>query len=200
MSNTNFLDNSFVKTTSTLFNTVKNAVTKEKVKLTSPLITYYRKLKAVFSEDPEVRIIFDADNCINNIFVDNPDKADAIATILPKSVKFGTLSVRNTVIPSNKAVTPVEGDVFERAFAGNSALHLVKTIRSEFMSNPMTFVQFTYGKQVQYFNDNAGSLDGITTALYEDLARDLFEVDGHFYSTQKGPTVVNLNSPLGEWP
>ena len=45
------------------------------VKLSSPWMIYYRQIKALFSQDPNVKVIFDEENFTVKIYVTGGSKA-----------------------------------------------------------------------------------------------------------------------------
>ena len=198
MDSTNYFNPTYIYDANTasnaqLFAGTKKTEDKTKFGILSPWWIYYRQMKALFSEDSEIEVVFDPDRRNINIFVDNPDKAEALKSFIPSMVTLAGVKFFNNIIPSDKAVTPVEGSVAERAFAGNEAVVDIYLFESEFMTNSMTFITFK-NVVVQYYSDNAGSLDGITSDIYENLARAIFVADGHFYSTAKGSNVIKMES------
>ena len=60
-----------------------------RLNLSPPWITYYRQLNAFFSEDPEVRVVFDDTSeddgeYIIKLYVNNIAKTEALEALLPK--------------------------------------------------------------------------------------------------------------------
>ena len=72
------------------------------VKLSAPWQTYYKELSLLFEHDDEIRIIYDTDEQIINIYVDNAVKAEAVAAVLPTVKEFGSVELEINIIPSNK--------------------------------------------------------------------------------------------------
>ena len=162
------------------------------MKLSPPWITYYHELKALFAEDPEVKAIFDQEDCIIRVFVNNEAKADAIARILPEEKGFGNVTVKIAVVPSNKPGDRYVDDI-KTAFDRNTALVGIETVTSPLGS--FTYVVWSR-EVVQFFDDNLADLHGIKSTLYEQIARDVLR-DGLGVSHC---TASGVLEPLGEWP
>lgn len=145
------------------------------------------ELDAFFQEDNEVKIGFDASNYTIKVYVDNPEKADALAKLLPDKKDFGTVQVIIDVIPSNKVRDKVVSaelspeEVIKNAFKGNKAVENIVTT-DFFDTSLFTFVVFR-NCVVQYYVDDLSDLYGMESTLYEDMARDLFNTQGVFFCT-----------------
>lgn len=143
----------------------------EKIKLSPPWYNFYREVMALFGEDPDINVVFDEDNNVIKLYVENHDKADALEQILPKEKSFGNVSVYIEVIPKNKEMSTA--DLYRKAFEGNPAYSFTATIDG-IMTNPLHYVVFK-NRVVQYWNDNLGDINGNTSTLYEIIARDIFD-------------------------
>lgn len=152
----------------------------KELKLSAPWVVYFRQIESLFGEDPEIKVEFDEENIEVKLFVENESKADAIAKLLPMSKKFGNVELKITVIPAN--AENWKAQIVSEAFKGNPAVVDIKTIKIEEMSNPMCFVIFKK-EVVQYFSDNAGDYHGLTSTLYQDLAKELIPAEGIYYCT-----------------
>ena len=151
----------------------------EKPRLSPPWVTWIRKLSCLFAQDPEVRVKFDEDGMEVVLYVDNPMKADALDLLLPSERVFGNVALQVTVVPTNEK--PAPGDLLHVAFAGNPALRRVEKHKA--LPAPLYFAIFE-PEVVQFYNDNIASPAGITSALYEDIAREVLNIpDGVFCST-----------------
>lgn len=158
----------------------------EKVDLSSPWIGYARMIYALFGKDPEIDMEYDADGPAVKLFVSDAGKAEAIAQLLPASKDFGNVTLSITVIPPNAMRKDV---LLEKAFDGNPIFSKAVYVDGVF-SNPVTYVAFK-PNVVQYFNDDLGSLDGVTSVLYEDVARDILQPgDGVLYYTEAGEDAI----------
>lgn len=151
------------------------------LKLSPPWEIFYREIKCMFEEDPEVKIGIDTENRAVKLFVSNDDKAIALSKILPTKKEFGGVTVTISVVPANKE-NFYNAKVFEDAFSGNPVFDFAETLIPEGTNNPVTFVIFDK-KVVQYYVDNPFALKGLCSTLYEDIAEDIFDTDGVFYST-----------------
>jgi hypothetical protein len=164
-----------------------------KLNISPPWITYYHEIEAMFKEDPEIKVRFDEDNHEVKMFVDNTDKAYALAVLLPPEKEFGNVKVKVTVIPSNISE---ENDtkLLQRAFKGNPVLSYIREAAGPLgMFNYVVF----RNEVVQFFNDDISDAHGVMSTLYEDIAMDLFNVDGAYFCTDINE---QLGKPLGEWP
>lgn len=154
----------------------------KQVKLSPPWIEFYDKVEVLFEKDPEVRTEFDDETYTIKVYVDNQDKAEALAKLLPTERVFGNILVKVVVIPANKEITD-KRELLEAAFKGNEAFKGIVSTQDPFKTTDFTFVVCAK-EVVQYFNDNLQELNGIHSTLYEDVAEDVFKhIDGVFYST-----------------
>lgn len=172
------------------------------ITLSSPWITLYREIKAIFSEDPDIEVEYDEDRMEINLFVNNQDKAKAICTILPTYRSFGNITVFINVIPSNDEEDgsyvlreeKVTFRTFERAFDGNPAFAYL--YRADKL--PINYIVFK-NCVVQYFNDALNDAYGICSTLYQEIAKDIFgQHEGIYFCTDIGNAAMGM--PLGEWP
>lgn len=148
------------------------------VKLSSPWQIFYHKVEALFGQDPEVSVVFDNEEYTLKLYVDNAIKADAIGKLLPLTKDFGNVTVKIQVIPANEQTV---ADLFKTAFNGNPALSYVEHIETP-MTGKLDFVVFQ-NKVVQYYCDNMFDINGICSTLYQDVAKDVFNVDNVSYCT-----------------
>lgn len=153
----------------------------EKTKLSPPWWEYYHKLDAMFSRDPDIHMEFDEENLIVKMYVDNGAKADALKKVLPAKKEFGNVEVTINIIPSNK-VNDIE-QIYKTIFAGNPIFS--DAMQTQVAGVPvMTYVIFK-PLIVQFFNDNMADANRNLTALYQDIAKDVFlEQDGVYYCTE----------------
>lgn len=146
----------------------------DRLGLSSPWITYFKKIEALFAKDPEVMVDFDDDSCTLKIYVDNQAKAEAIDVLLPDGIQFGNVEMTIQVIPSNGDDPRIE--LFREAFKGNPAVVDIETVD---VSVPImggnSYILFR-PEVVQYFNDDLSSYDGYETTLYQDIANELLSV------------------------
>lgn len=159
----------------------KNEVEKEvKAELSPPWIEYARKIYALFGHDPQITVVYDSDKPEVRLLVSDRTKAQALIELLPFSKKFGNVELAITVVPPNVDTNP---DFLTAAFKGNPAFKEVVHIDDVFC-NPVSYVVLS-NHVVQYFNDDLGSADGVHSALYEEIARDILEpIAGVLYCTE----------------
>lgn len=177
-----------------------------KLKLSSPWVSYYHKVRTMFQNDPFVCVVYDEDDCAINLYVDNGPKAAALETLLPASKEFGTavgsanVTLHINVIPSNRALSRMKSckkqmqisedgeeinfeDLFESAFYCNDVYHRTYTVFGPYGYNAI-YVMFRK-KVAQYYDDNLADYNGVRSTLYQDLAKEIFEeIPGVFYCTE----------------
>ena len=151
----------------------------ENAKLAPPWIVFYEEIKALFREDPAVKVDYDEDTKAIRLYVEGAEKADALAQLLPTEKVFGNITVKVSVIPANLK-SPSRLQLFQKAFEGNPAFAYIHESSGVFDFNYVVFK----AKVVQYESDNTGDLNGLTSTLYQDIAKDLFDVPGVFFCTE----------------
>lgn len=157
---------------------MEDKLTMEKVKiekwdLSAPWVNYYKAVNALFARDPQVKISYDNNNGVYpEIFirVDDLDKADALAHLLPTEKDFGNVTLRINVIPPNHNTE--SGNLFKRAFDGNQAMMFVRTMTLP-DSSKRSYVVFDKSV-VQYYIDDLSDLHGNRSTLYQELAKEVF--------------------------
>lgn len=151
----------------------------EGVGIAPPWVTLAREFTALFEQDPEVAVQWDDDEKKITLMVDDDVKADALTQIVPAGYDFGGVRVAVEVVPCNSEVPRVT--LFRRAFDGNPALSFTDTVSSP-MFGDIPFAVFQ-PKVVQFPNDDLSDYYGVTSTLYEDVARDVFPDDVVRFST-----------------
>lgn len=149
----------------------------ENLKLSTPWVTLYRQINALFGEDPDVRVEYsagDGEDPLIKLYVNGSEKAEAIGAILPSKYEFGNVVVEVCIIPANVAVSTA--DLYRKAFEGNPAFSYAVTVDGVF-TNPINYIVFR-NKVVQFFNDDLSDVNGNETTLYEDIAREVFHEKG----------------------
>lgn len=157
----------------------------ENLKLSSPWILFYREIEALFKEDPAIKVEYNEDTQTIKLFVEGEEKADALTQLLPAERTFGNITVKVTVIPANLGNASTL-QLFQKAFEGNAAFAFTYASDGIFSANYVVFK----GKVVQYPSDDIGSLNGLTSALYQDIAKDIFGQDT--------PGLYFCTEPMGE--
>jgi hypothetical protein len=160
------------------------------LRLSAPWYIYYKELCALFEEDKEVRIVYDTDGQIIDIYVDNQAKADAMTEMLPSVKDFGGIELQINVIPANKTgFRRGKPATFAALFENNPIVNDIFTV--DMMTNTMTYIVFRK-EVVQYYNDNLGDANGICSTLYQDIASRIFEEkEGVYFCTD----IRDINKP-----
>ena len=174
---------------------------KERLKISSPWVTYLNKLNALFGADPDIKIDFDNKDFEIKVYVNNDNKASALNYLLPYYKTFGNVELEITIIPANSFALDFEPkndakELFDVAFDRNPVYAYSKKIEGIF-SNSITYVVFK-NKVVQFFNDNLNDIHGNISTLYQDIASEVLqEKPGILYCTD---IEEKVGMPLGEWP
>lgn len=151
------------------------------INLSAPWVLFYREIEALFKEDPAVKVEYDEANQTIRLYVEGEEKADALAQLLPTVRTFGDVVVKVAVIPANLK-GPSKLQLFQKAFEGNPALAFIQGCSSGVFD--LNYVVFK-SKVVQFKSDDIGDVNGLTSTLYQNIAKDLFEdVRGIFFCTE----------------
>ena len=162
----------------------------KKLNLSAPWYIYVRELRALFGQDPEINIVFDEDNLEVKLYVEDEDKADAISILLPAVKTFGAVALKITVIPANKENLKGPKTLYDTAFKGNP-VYAHSTEFQGLYNQPITYVVFKK-EVVQYYSDDLGDENGVTSTLYQDIAKDVINKDGVYFCTD----VVDKNEVI----
>lgn len=180
------------------------------INLVSPWVEYYRKIEAMFREDPNAHVLYDEKLNKVTIYVDTEKKARAIALLLPATKQFGLVTLQISVVYANKEIDiPVAGtytsaELFQDAFDNSTALVYIQEIKNVF-DNPITYVVFAK-KVVQYYTDNLGDIKGLRSTLYQEIAKELFgensKCAGVYYCTDSSYSFEDAVTDYakGVWP
>ena len=151
--------------------------------LTAPWVNFYYEINAFFNEDPDVRVVYEEDENIIDIYVDNAAKAAALTDLLPVEKEFGAITVKINVIPANKlklselyklsAEETQKSQLFMDALENNTHVAEIVPVIGIF-NNPITYVVFKK-EVIQFFNDSLGDLHGVCSTLMQNIANDIFE-------------------------
>lgn len=156
----------------------------EKLKLSPPWQTYVSELEALFGKDPDIQVIYDDEEKIVKLYVDNSRKAEALAKLLPVEKEFGNVVLNIAVIPANDE-NEDEVSLLAKAFEGNPALADIKTVDS--MLGSFNFVIFKK-EVVQFYNDQLDDINGNKSTLYQEIAKDVLCTGPNIhYCTESDP-------------
>lgn len=167
-----------------------------KLGLLSPWAIYYNELKTFFEKDDQVTVIYDEENNVVNLYVNNPTKAAALTELLPVEKDYGAVTLKINVIPANDGnkvrlaaikasfadETIPQSELYWSALADNGHLDQMITLRGVF-NNPITYVVFKKCV-VQYYNDSLGDINGVCSTLMQNIAENIFEKrEGVYFCT-----------------
>lgn len=159
------------------------STTENNINLSSPWVTFAREIEVLFGKDPDIKYEYNESANVITLYVDNVTKAEAITKLLPSKKTFGNLSVFVRIVPGNsKRETEKTGSVFTKAFDGNPVFSRVIVIEGVYI-NPITYVVFKR-EVAQFWNDNMGDPHGVVSTLYQEIAKDVFEVNDVCYCTE----------------
>ena len=160
------------------------------MKIQSPWVSFSKEMRLLFGNDPDIKVEYLEDDNEVRLYVENPIKADALTKLLPDEKIFGNVSMKITVVPAN-ADEQSTASLIRTAFNGNPVVGEVKTMTT-LTGNDVTFVMFE-PEVAQYSNDNISHPYGITSTLYQEIAKELFdgkELGGVFFTTDILPRVI----------
>jgi len=151
----------------------------KRTEISAPWVTFFNEITQLFKNDPEVKVSYDNDSKEIKINVTNYEKTQALKKILPSTKKFGNVCVRIVISYVERKLITAK-DIFDAAFKGNPAFKYTFVFDTD--TNPITYVVFAK-EVVQYWNDDMSDPHGITSTLYQNIAKNVFEYDGVIYST-----------------
>lgn len=168
-----------------------------KIGLSSPWVLYYHEVEAFFKSDSEIKVVFDEENNVLKLYVDNMVKADALSQLLPEEKQFGKVTLNIEIIPSNEAqertslkLSNIKSNkaLLIEALKGNSSIQSIVEVKV--YTNPVTYVIFK-PEIIQYFTDDLSDAHGICSTLNQEIAKDIFEnIDGVYYCTDKVSSIT----------
>lgn len=148
--------------------------TKEQnVDISSPWMTYYKKLVALFNDDPELEVKWNEDEKSVIIESTNTFKILALEKLLDPSITFGNVTITVKCLVKNGSEDSAAA-IFKTAFAGNP--HFSKVIETTITAIDETFVLFK-PEVIQFFNDDITDYYGNWNGLAEDITRDVIKKD-----------------------
>lgn len=163
-----------------------------KLNLSSPWVQYYHQVEAFFKNDNEVKVVYNEEKNVLNIYVADPAKADALGQIFPYEKTWGNVTLLIKVVPANNqavfTMTSASISVWAAAFKNNPVVSDIKVIKNLY-SNDLTYIIFRK-EVVQYFTDSLADYYGQRSTLYQDIAEDIFiEHENVFFCTNKDDVV-----------
>ena len=152
-----------------------------KVNLSAPWVEYYNQMTKLFGDDPDIKVVYDEEEYHIQLFVKGETKAKALSELIPETVEFGNVTVKNSIIPENIEFDNTNA-LIEAAFKGNPAFSYVKSTEGALSFNA-TYAVFK-NKVVQYFDDNLADINGNKSTLYENIARRIIKPEiGVYFCT-----------------
>lgn len=181
-----------------------------KLGLTSPWVTFYHEIEVFFKKDPEVKVVYDEDENVINLYVDNAEKAAALTELLPVEKTFGAVTLKVNVIPANRinvfTLTEYKANIVNQplnqlyyaALNGNESLKEIIPVIGVF-NNPITYVLFKK-EVIQYFNDSLGDFNGVCSTLMQNIAKDIFEnTEGIYFCTDIKDHTIKFATMTETW-
>lgn len=151
--------------------------------LSAPWVMFYREIKALFEDDPAIRVEYNEDEYIIKLYVEGIEKADALTQLLPATKTFGNVSIQVQVIPANMQ-SGSNLELFQKAFEGNPAFSHTQ-VGGSYLTSLFSYVVFQK-KVVQFFGDNLADANGLKSTLYQEIAKDVFgDIPGIYFCTDK---------------
>ena len=146
------------------------------MKLSAPWYTYQKKVEALFALDNEIEVgdvHTDEDgNYAFEITVHNAAKFIALDRVMPKTVTFGSVTLKIDVnnVEDNSTATAIE--LYRTLFEGNRIIKDIKDVK-DFTGTVHGYVRFQ-PDVIQFFNDDISDYSGLWSGLAQDIAREVF--------------------------
>ena len=164
---------------------------KERLKfgVSSPWVCEFRKYQVLFGQDQDIKLDFDNDEPAIKMYIIGQDKYEALSRILPTERQFGNVVLKIQLIPDNNLKLSTL-DLFRKAFADNPIVTDYISIPKEITGSANDFNYLVFKKEVtQYHDDSLNDPHGNRSALYQDIANEVFENhDGIYFCTDKDVT------------
>lgn len=186
-----------------------------RINLSAPWVEYYNKVNELFRRDPDIHVIYDEGEQHLKLYVDNQEKATALAKFLPDKKRFGNVSLKISIFPANGEFNTDllaeenQNVLIWNLFKNNPVVSYIHEVKGMFSFNAL-YVVFI-NSVVQYFSDDLSDINGLHSTLYQDIAKDILNVGAGIYFNTDVPSgrVKGMNelepdtgfgAPLGEWP
>ena len=169
-----------------------------KVTLSPPWNIFYREIQAFFKDDSQIKLFYDEGSNTVKLYVEDSMKADALSELLVDSKEFGNVTVNVEVISADArrfVSFRSINELYDTAFKNNHVYKYSKTYEGIFPI-PVTYVVLE-NQVVQYYTDNLSDIYGLTSTLYQNIAKDIFKESSNVhYCTSVGsiPTISNTIS------
>lgn len=166
-----------------------------KMRLAPPWYEYQNKLQALFEKDPEIEIgqLYDGENGDYDlwIYVNTEKKYKALKALLPATVAFGNVKVRNVLKFRDNSESVNVAQAVRDLFEGNTAVFDIQSV-SDFTGTEHMFVRFR-PEVIQFYNDDTSDMDGNWSGLAQTLAREILDTRGPgiFFTTAPKDQIIN---------
>lgn len=161
----------------------------EYLKLSAPWVTFVRQVKALFGRDPQIKINYAEDAMCLDLLVDDEPKREALKQLLPDHKDFGNVSLKIRVLSSTEMGYSSPEAILRTAFKGNPVFFDADTVEPDAYES-FTYISFA-NETVQLWNDNLSDPHGLTTTLYQDIAKEVLDLPSNVYCcTQEGQNVI----------
>ena len=158
--------------------------------LSAPWVKFYKEIVELFKDDPGVKIKYNSDDYVIDLYVEGQLKADALTELLPATKEFGNITVTINVIPADVDKAD-KTQLFKAAFEGNPVVSAIETIAAPF--GDLTYVVFE-NRVVQFFNDDLSDINGNCSTLYQEIAREVFpEQPNIYFCTEADDELATIN-------
>ena len=164
-----------------------------KLAIEAPWYTFQKKVKALFEEDPDIRVgdvIEQEDGRADFAFcieVRNHEKFLALDRVLPKVRTFGNVTLGILIFDEENAGSEIDRiALYETLFKGNPIVKDIKDV-TDFTGTRHGFVRFK-PEVIQFPDDNIADYSGNWSGLAQDIAAEVFdqEMTGiHFCTADK---------------
>ena len=152
-----------------------------RLNLLPPQAIYYHELNSMFKNDPQVTVIYDDEAENIKVYVADTKKAAALDKILYHIQEYGNITLTIDVIPPNNTFGSITTATLKDAFIGNEAVADIIEVTGWFSGIYVVFKK----EVVQYLSDTISSPYGATSTLYENIARNIFDIGaGVFFCTE----------------
>lgn len=156
------------------------------VKISPPWTTYYRELVELFKKDKEIFIEHDEDKNVIEITTTKYEKSLALKKVLPCEKDFGGTKLKINIVYKEPKMDAI--NAFKELAINNPVFKYTYVFPTS--ANPIAYVVFAK-EVVQYWNDDMSDPHGITSTLYENLAREVFAENlGIIFSTDSDKTLA----------
>ena len=156
------------------------------VKISPPWTTYYRELVELFKKDKEIFIEFDENKNEIEITTTKYEKSLALKEVLPCEKDFGGVKLKINVVYKEPKMDAI--NAFKELAINNPVFKYTYVFPTS--ANPVAYVVFAK-EVVQYWNDDMSDPHGITSTLYENIAKNVFvDNKGIIFSTDSDKTLA----------